>query len=97
MSGSPDPVNAVLGSDFKKPFMLIVAVVSTVVIIMVGLTKAENFVDGRVELRLAAQRTVAEDHERRLTKIEEKLGSMNDVLSEIRADVKVLRAQSERK
>lgn len=94
MPGSPDPVNAVLGSDFRKPFMLLVAVVSTVVVIVVGLTKAESFVDGRVELKLATQKIVAEDHEKRLTKIEEKLGSMTEVLAEIRADVKVLRAQS---
>lgn len=97
MSSSPDPVNAVLGSDFRKPFMLLVAVVSTVVIIMVGLTKAEGFVDGRVELKLAAQKVVSDDHEKRLTKIEERLNSMGEVLSEIRADVKVLRAQSEKK
>jgi Tfp pilus assembly protein PilO len=92
-----DPVASVLGNDFKKPFMVIVAVVSTVVVILAGFSKIESMVDERIDIKLASQKTVSEDHERRLTKIEEKLGSMNDVLAEIRADVKVLRAQSERK
>ena len=91
-----DPVGSVLGPDYRKPFMLLVAVVVTVVGIMLGLTKAEQFVDGRVELRLAAQKQVVDDHEKRLSKIEEKLGNMNDVLAEIRSDVKVLRAKMER-
>jgi hypothetical protein len=92
-----DPVGAVLGNDFKKPFMVLVAVISTVVIIVAGLSKFESMVDGRIDIKLAAQKVVADDHEKRLTKIEERLGSMTEVLAEIRADVKVLRAQSERK
>jgi hypothetical protein len=92
-----DPVGAVLGNDFKKPFMVLVAVISTVVIIVAGLSKFESTVDGRIDIKLAAQKVVADDHEKRLTKIEERLGSMTEVLAEIRADVKVLRAQSERK
>lgn len=93
----PDPVGNVLGSEFRKPFMVIVAIVSTIVIVLAGLSKVESMVDGRIDIKLAAQKVVADDHEKRLTKIEEKLGSMTEVLAEIRADVKVLRAQSERK
>jgi len=92
-----DPVGAVLANDFKKPFMVLVAVISTVIIIVAGLSKFESMVDGRIDIKLAAQKVVADDHEKRLTKIEEKLSSMTEVLAEIRADVKVLRAQSERK
>jgi hypothetical protein len=94
---SNDPVGAVLGPDYKKPFTLIIAIVSTVAFVILGLSKVEAMVDGRVEMKLAAQRTIADDHERRLTKIEEKLGSMTEVLSEIRSDVKVMRAQMERR
>jgi hypothetical protein len=92
-----DPVGAVLANDFKKPFMVLVAVISTVIIIVAGLSKFESMVDGRIDIKLAAQKVVSDDHEKRLTKIEEKLSSMTEVLAEIRADVKVLRAQSERK
>ena len=92
-----DPVAAVLGSEFRKPFMVIVAVVAAVVLVLAGLSKVESMVDGRIDIKLAAQKVVADDHEKRLTKIEERLGSMTEVLAEIRADVKVLRAQSERK
>jgi cell shape-determining protein MreC len=92
-----DPVGAVLANDFKKPFMVLVAVISTVVVIVAGLSKFESMVDERIDIKLAAQKVVADDHEKRLTKIEEKLSSMTEVLAEIRADVKVLRAQSERK
>ena len=90
-----EPVVAVLGSDYKKPFMLLVAVLTTVIGVMFGLSKAETFVDGRVELKIASQRQVTDEHEKRLTKIEEKLGSMGDVLADIRADVKVMRVQLE--
>lgn len=91
----PEPVAAVLGNDFKKPFMLLVAIVTTVIAVMFGLSKAEGFVDGRVELKISSQRQVTEDHEKRLTKIEEKLGVMGEVLNDIRADVKVMRVQLE--
>jgi hypothetical protein len=92
-----DPFAAVLGNDYKKPFMVLVAVISTIVIITAGLTKFESMVDGRIDIKLATQKQISDDHEKRLGKIEEKLSSMTEVLAEIRADVKVLRAQSERK
>ena len=94
---SNDPVGAVLGPDYKKPFTLIVAIVSTVAFVVLGLSKIESMVDGRIDMKLAAQRIVSDDHEKRLTKIEEKLGSMTEVLSEIRSDVKVMRAQMEKR
>lgn len=92
-----DPVASVIAPDYKKPFMLLVAVIATIVLVLAGLSKVESMVDGRIDIKLAAQKQATEDHEKRLTKIEEKLGSMTDVLAEIRADVKVLRAQTERK
>lgn len=92
-----DPIAAVLGAEYKKTFVFLMAAVSIVVAVILGLSKIESMVDGRIDIKLAAQRMATEDHEKRLTKIEEKLGSMTDVLAEIRADVKVLRAQSERK
>ena len=77
-----DPVADVIASDYKKPFVFFMAAVSIVVAVILGLSK--------IEIMVA-------DHEKRLVKIEEKLGSMGDVLAEIRSDVKVLRAQSERR
>lgn len=90
-----DAVEAVIASDYKKPFIFLTAAISIVVAVILGLSKVESMVDGRIDIRLAAQRMTVEDHEKRLTKIEEKLGSMGEVLSEIRADVKVMRVQLE--
>lgn len=92
-----DPIQSVIAPDYKKPFVFLMAAISIVVAVILGLSKVESMVDGRIDIRLAAQRMVADDHEKRLTKIEEKLGSMGEVLAEIRSDVKVLRAQSERR
>lgn len=92
-----DPVGAILGPDYKKPFMVIVAVCSVFIFFFLAVRGVEGFLDGRIDMRLAAHKAIAEDHEKRLTKIEEKLGSMTEVLSDIRADVKVMRAQMERK
>lgn len=92
-----DPVADVIASDYKKPFVFFMAAVSIVVAVILGLSKVESMVDERIEIKLAASRMTVEDHEKRLTKIEEKLGSMGEVLAEIRSDVKVLRAQSERR
>ena len=91
-----DPIVAVLGPDFKKPFMVIVALCSVFILFFLGVRGIEGFIDGRIDMRLSAQRQITEDHEKRLTKIEEKLGSMGEVLNDIRADVKVLRAKMER-
>jgi hypothetical protein len=90
-----DPVESVLGAGYKKPFVFFMAAVSIVVAVILGLSKIESMVDGRIDIKLAAQRMAVEDHEKRLTKIEEKLGNMTDVLADIRADVKVMRAQLE--
>jgi len=92
-----DPVADVIASDYKKPFIFLTAAISIIVTVILGLSKVESMIDGRIDIKLSAQRVVTEDHEKRLTKIEEKLGSMGEVLAEIRSDVKVLRAQSERK
>ena len=92
-----DPVADVIASDYKKPFVFFMAAVSIVVAVILGLSKIESMVDERIDIKLAAQQIMVADHEKRLTKIEEKLGSMGEVLAEIRSDVKVLRAQSERR
>ena len=90
-----DSVEAVIAPDYKKPFIFLTAAVSIVVAVILGLSKVESMVDGRIDIKLAAQQTVVGDHEKRLTKIEEKLGAMGDVLNDIRSDVKVMRVQLE--
>ena len=92
---STDPVGAVLGPEYRRPFTLLVAIVSTVALVILGLSKVESMVDERIDIKLAAQQIMVADHEKRLVKIEEKLGSMTEVLAEIRADVKVMRVQLE--
>lgn len=94
---SAEQISSVLGAEYKKPFRVFIAVLVGFIAFFMGVRGVEGFVDGRVDMKLAAQKVVSDDHEKRLTKIEEKLGSMNDVLSEIRSDVKVMRAQMERK
>ena len=92
-----DPVASVIAPDYRKTFVFLIAAISIVVAVILGLSKIESMVDERIDIKLAAQQIMVADHEKRLTKIEEKLGSMGEVLAEIRSDVKVLRAQSERK
>lgn len=92
-----DPIVSVLGPDYRKTFVFFMAAISIVVGVILGLSKIESMVDGRIDIKLAAQRLTVEDHEKRLSKIEEKLGSMTEVLADIRADVKVMRAQLEAK
>ena len=90
-----DPIQSVIASDYKKPFIFLTAAVSIIVAVILGLSKFESMVDGRIDMKLAASRMTVEDHEKRLTKIEEKLGVMGEVLNDIRADVKVMRVQLE--
>ena len=92
-----DPVASVIAPDYRKTFVFLMSAISIVVAVILGLSKIESMVDERIDIKLAAQQIMVADHEKRLTKIEEKLGSMGEVLAEIRSDVKVLRAQSERR
>jgi hypothetical protein len=92
---APDRIAAVLDPALRRPFALIVAVVLSIATVLYGLSKAEEFVDGRVELRIAAQRERAEEQAARLAKMEEQFGALRDTLAEIRADVRVLRSRVE--
>lgn len=94
---APSDVTTVLGSEYRKPFLLIVALVSAFGLLLFGISSAEKFVDGRVELKLADQRRRQEEQGERIKRIEEQFGAMRDTLSEIRADVRVLRAKIEGK
>jgi hypothetical protein len=93
---SSEKLAAVLDPKLRGPFSLIVAIVLTVLLVIVGLRQAETFVDGRVDLKLADQRKTAEEQGKRLEKIEDQFAAMKDTLSEIRADVRVLRVRLER-
>ena len=92
----PDRIASVLDPAVRRPFALIVAVVVTVGVVLFGLSKAEAFVDGRVEMRLAAQREKADEQAQKLQRMEEQFALMRDTLAEIRADVRVLRSRIER-
>jgi hypothetical protein len=97
MPDSPqDSIAAVLDPALKRPFSLLVAVVASIVLVIVALSKAEEFVDGRVEMKLAAQREKAEEQAAKLQRMEEQFALMRDTLAEIRADVRVLRSRVER-
>lgn len=93
---SSDTIAAVLDPALKRPFSLIVAIVVSVGLVVFGLSKAEEFVDGRVELKLSAQREKSEQQALKLQRMEEQLLLMRDTLAEIRADVRVLRSRVER-
>lgn len=88
-------VTEIVQDGYKKPFIVLAVVMTTVIAVVGGLTKAEAFVDGRIELRLSEQRKTAEAQERRLQRIEEQFSGMKETLTEIRADVRVLRARVE--
>ena len=91
-----DSIAAILDPAFKRPFTLFVAIVVSVTLVIVGLSKAEDFVDGRVEMKLAAQREKAEEQAEKLQRMEDQFALMRDTLAEIRADVRVLRSRVER-
>lgn len=92
---SAEPVTEVIGSDYKKPFLLLVALGVVLATVLFVLTAAEKFVDGRVELKLAYQRQQQEEQAKRIARIEEQFSLLRDTLAEIRADVRVLRARVE--
>jgi hypothetical protein len=97
MADNPsDSITAVLDPALRRPFALFVAVVASVTLVIVGLSKAEDFVDGRVEMKLTAQREKAEEQAIKLQRMEEQFAAMRDTLAEIRADVRVLRSRVER-
>ena len=95
MGDPTEPVSAVLASDYKKPFMLLVALGVTLTLGLFGISSMERFVDGRVELKLASQKQQQEEQARRIEKIEQQFSVMRDTLAEIRADVRVLRVRIE--
>ena len=97
MAHTAESISSVLAPESRGPFKVVVAILVTIGLFLGILGYVERMVDGRIEMKLATQKQQVEDHEKRLGKIEEKLGGMSDVLSEIRADVKVLRVQMERK
>lgn len=95
MAASSD-VSTVLGSDYKKPFTLIVAIAVVLVTVLFAISGIERFVDGRVELKLADQRRRQDEQGERIKRIEEQFSTMRETLAEIRADVRVLRTRTEK-
>lgn len=91
-----DSIAAVLDPALKRPFALFVAIVVAVTLVVVGLSKAEDFVDGRVEMKLSAQREKADEQALKMGRLEDQFLLMRDTLAEIRADVRVLRSRVER-
>lgn len=89
-------VSDVLDPSYKKPFTLLVAIGVTVISLLFGIAGIEKFVDGRIELKMAAQTKAQEEQGLKIQRIEEQFQTMRDTLSEIRADVRVLRARTEK-
>lgn len=92
---APDRIASVLDPALRRPFALVIAMLATVAVVLMGLSKAEAFVDGRVEMKLVAQREKAEEQSAKLQRMEEQFALMRDTLAEIRADVRVLRSRIE--
>lgn len=92
---STDRIGSVIHPALRGPFTLITAIVASVTLVILGLSKAEAFVDGRVEMKLAAQREKADEQAAKLQRMEEQFSIMRDTLAEIRADVRVLRSRVE--
>jgi len=89
---APDTVSSIIDPQLRRPFSLIVGIVVVITAVIFGLSKAEGFVDGRIELKMASARERADEQAGRLAKIEEQFSGVKDTLAEIRADVRVLRA-----
>jgi hypothetical protein len=93
MPGSaPETISSIIDPQLRRPFSLIIGIVVVVTAVIFGLSKAEGFVDGRIELKMSAARERADEQAVRLAKMEEQFSMMRDTLAEIRADVRVLRA-----
>lgn len=97
MADNPsDNIATVLDPALRRPFALVVAIIMSIGLVLYGLSKAEDFVDGRVEMKLVAQREKADEQAEKLKRMEEQFLLMRDTLAEIRADVRVLRSRVER-
>jgi hypothetical protein len=92
---TPDRIAAVLDPALRRPFALFVAIMVSITAVIVGLSKAEEFVDGRVEMKFASQRERSDEQAEKLKRMEEQFLLMRDTLAEIRADVRVLRSRIE--
>jgi hypothetical protein len=93
MPGSaPETISSIIDPQLRRPFSLIIGIVVVITAVIFGLSKAEGFVDGRIELKMASARERSDEQAARLAKMEEQFSMMRDTLAEIRADVRVLRA-----
>jgi hypothetical protein len=97
MPADPDRITSVLDPALRRPFTLFVGIGSAVVLVLFAIGRVEQFVDGRIELKLSSQREKLETQEQRLTRMETQIELIRDTLAEIRADLRVVRERMEKK
>lgn len=96
MPADPDRITSVLDPALRRPFTLFLGIGSAVVLVLFGIGRVEQFVDGRIELKIMSQREKLETQEQRLTRMETQIELIRDTLSEIRADLRVIREKMEK-
>jgi len=96
MPADPDRITSVLDPALRRPFALIVGIGAALAFTLFGLAKVEAFVDGRIELKLASQREKLETQEQRLARMETQIELIRDSLSDIKADLRVIREKMEK-
>jgi hypothetical protein len=97
MPADPDRITSVLDPALRRPFTLLLGIGSAVVLVLFAIGRVEQFVDGRIELKLSSQREKLETQEQRLTRMETQIELIRDTLAEIRADLRVVRERMEKK
>jgi hypothetical protein len=88
-------VTEVVAKDLRRPLTLIFAIVSVIGVAVMGLRGVESMIDGRIELRLAAEKQKSEDYGKRIEVLEKQVSELREMLQEIRADVRYLRNVTE--
>jgi septal ring factor EnvC (AmiA/AmiB activator) len=96
MPADPDRITSVLDPALRRPFALIVGIGAALAFTLFGLAKVEAFVDGRIEMKLASQREKLETQEQRLARMETQIELIRDSLSDIKADLRVIRERMEK-
>jgi hypothetical protein len=94
---SPGDAKEILTPELRKTAVLLSVIVGFIVMIIVSIQSAERFIDGRIDLRVAATRQQLDAQDRKINALETQISEMREMLVDIRADVRVLRTINEQR
>ena len=92
----PDPIESVLDARYKPSFRFFLAVVAIGIGFGFAVSKAQEFVDDRINAKILAGNAVIETQGQKLEKLDTRVDEIRGAVLEIKADVRVLRESANR-